>query len=183
VVIQEQQQAHRVGGAEKVQTTCVIGEVHIPHNSSTPAVCRKLIAEWGHHKGDVMIYGDPSGGRRQTSQGEEGTDWQIVRTMLKEVFGERLRWRVAKKAPNPRDRANTVNSRMRSTSGVVRLLADPRKAPAVVRDFEGVMLLEGGSGEIDKKGSEDRGLTHWEEPVGYYMVQAHPLNDRRITVN
>ena len=178
VIIQEQVHKHRATGDKDIPTTCVIGQVHIPHDSSTPAVCRRLISDWGHHQGDVLIYGDPSGGRRQTSQGDQGTDWQIVRQMLKEKFGERLRWRVATKAPNPRDRVNTVNSRLRATDGTVRLLIDPKKAPAVVRDFEGVLLLEGGSGEINKKGSEDRGLTHWEEPVGYYMVQAHPITSR-----
>ena len=44
-----------------------------------------------------------------------------------------------------------VNSRLRSSAGLVRLMVDPVHAPHVVLDFEGVTTLPGGSGEIAKK--------------------------------
>ena len=155
-------------------TTCVIDEVHIPRNSTTPAVARKLVAEWGHHKGEVYLYGDPAGGNRHTSQ-TDGTDWELVRQILRPAFGDRLRWRVARSHPSIRDRVNCVNSRMRSADGTVRMAVHPRKAPNVVKDFEGVTLLKGGSGEIDKKGCEDKGLTHLSEAIGYYIHEKHPI--------
>jgi len=161
-------------GANDEVITCVIGEVHIPRNSSTLAVARKLVADWGHHKGDVMIYGDPAGGARHTSQ-TAGTDWDLVRQVLRPVFGERLRWRVAKSPPYVRDRVNSVNARLKSADGTVRFAVHPRRAPNVVADFEGVTLLAGGSGEIDKKGCEARGLTHLSEAVGYYVHAKHPI--------
>jgi hypothetical protein len=77
-----------------------------------------------------------------------------------------------------RDRLNAVNSRLRSSSGVVRLLVDPARAPNVVKDFEGVTLLKGGSGEIDKKGSEAKGLTHLTDAIGYYISEAHSIAAR-----
>jgi hypothetical protein len=157
--------------------TCVVGEVHIPRNSNTPAVCRKLVADYGKHPADVYLYGDPAGGARHTSQ-TEGTDWELARQVLAPAFGERLRWRVAKKPPYVRDRLNAVNSRLRSSSGVVRLLVDPARAPNVVKDFEGVTLLKGGSGEIDKKGSEAKGLTHLTDAIGYYISEAHSIAAR-----
>jgi hypothetical protein len=46
------------------------------------------------------------------------------------------------------------------------MMVDPAKAPSVVRDFEGVRLLKGGSGEIDKKA--DPLLSHWTDGIGYY---------------
>jgi hypothetical protein len=46
-----------------------------------------------------------------------------------------------------RVRLNAVNSRLKSAAGDIRLMVDPVKAPHVVKDFEGVRLLEGGSGE------------------------------------
>jgi len=162
--------------------TCVIGEVHIPKNSNTPAVCRRLVADWGKHPGDVLLYGDPAGGARHTSQ-TEGTDWDLAKQVLRPAFGERLRWRVAKRAPYVRDRLNAVNSRLKSTAGVVRLLVDPVAAPNVVRDFEGVTLLAGGSGELDKKGSEAKGLTHLTDALGYYIAEQFAVAERTSSID
>lgn len=176
-IIQEQPQKHEAAGDVPQATTCVIGEVHIPRNSTTHAVCARLCRDWGHHKGDVFLYGDPSGGARHSSQ-NEGTDWDIILQLLRAQFGERARLRVAKKAPHVRDRINSVNTRIRSTSGAVRFLVDPQKAKNVVRDFEGVTLLEGGSGEIDKRGCEAQGLTHLTDAIGYYIHEVHPIGGR-----
>jgi hypothetical protein len=44
-----------------------------------------------------------------------------------------------------------------------------------VRDFEGVRLLEGGSGEIDKK--IDPKLSHISDSIGYYVSYAFPIKD------
>ena len=162
--------------------TCVVDEIHIPRNSNTPAVCRAIIAKHGKHPGEVHVYGDPAGGARHTSQENGRTDWEIVREHLRPVFGERMKWRVAKKAPFVRDRINAVNSRLRSMAGDVRLLVDPVAAPNVVRDFEGVQLLEGGSGEIDKAGGERQGLTHLTDAVGYYIHEKHPIQGRIVNV-
>lgn len=162
--------------------TCVVGEVHIPKNSNTPAVCRRLVADWGKHPGDVLLYGDPAGGARHTSQ-TEGTDWDLARAVLRPAFGGRLKERVARKAPYVRDRLNAVNSRLKSTAGLVRLVVDPAKAPNVVRDFEGVTLLAGGSGEIDKKGSEAKGLTHLTDAIGYYVSEQFPVADRATIID
>ena len=154
--------------------TCVVGEVHIPRNSNTIAVCRRIIHDWGKHPSQVLLYGDPAGGARHTSQ-TEGSDWDLVRQTLRPVFGDRLGFRVARSAPYVRDRINAVNSRLCSTAGLVRLAVDPRKAPNVVKDFEGVELLKGGSGEVDKKGGEARGLTHLSDAIGYYIAEKFPV--------
>lgn len=166
---------------EKENRTCCIGEVHIPRNSNTPAVCRRLIQDWGHHKGVVEIHGDASGGARHTSQ-EKGTDWDIVKELLRVEFKDRLSFRVPRANPGIRDRVNAVNSRLKSATGVVRFAVDPRKAPNVVRDFEGVTLLKGGSGEIDKRGCEDQGLTHLSEAIGYYIAERFPIGGKATSV-
>lgn len=169
-----QEQVH-----DGVTMTCVVSEVHIPRNSNTPSVCAKVIENWGHHPHEVHIYGDPSGGSRQTSQ-TNGADWDLIRQMLKPAFGDRMRWRVARSYPPVRDRLNCVNSRLCSTTGVVRLAVDPAKgkAPNMARDFEGVTLLKGGSGEIDKIRCERQGLTHLTDAIGYYIHERHPIEGR-----
>lgn len=156
--------------------TGVIGEVHIPRHSTTPAVCRKIIQDWGQHQGHVVCYGDATGGAEGSSR-VQGSDWTLIRAELQPVFGNRLSFKVPKANPRERARVNAMNSRLLSAAGDVRLMVDPAKAPRVVKDFEGVRLLEGGSGEIDKK--IDPELSHWSDSLGYYCAQEWPVEQRK----
>lgn len=137
--------------------TAVIGEVYIPRGSSTPAVCRRIIADYGEHKGRVRVYGDATGAAGGSSR-VLGSDWDLAKQELSPTFRERLFFNVPAANPPERVRVNAVNSRLKSAAGNIRLMVDPVKAPRMVRDLEGVQLLEGGSGEIDKKVNPD--LTH-----------------------
>ncbi len=165
-VIQEQKLPNGLEG------TGTIGEVHIPRNSNTPAVCRKVVQDWGKHKGNVGCYGDSTGGARGSAQ-TQGSDWELIRQELKPVFKERLSFHVKSSNPSERARINAVNSRLKSAGGLVRLMVDPAKAPNVVKDFEGVQLLKGGSGEIDKKATPM--LTHISDAIGYYIEFTYPI--------
>ena len=60
--------------------------------------------------------------------------------------------------------------------GTVGLLVDPVKAPFTVKDFEGVRLIEGGPGEIDK--DYDKRLTHLTDAIGYYVEKRFPVVER-----
>lgn len=154
--------------------TAVIGEVHIPLNSSTPAVCRKIIADWGQHQGLVRCYGDASGGARGTAK-VAGSDWDLIRTELRPVFGDRLSFRVPAANPAERARVNAMNSRLMSSSGLIRMMVS-KKATHVIKDLEGVRALKGGSGEIDKRA--DPKLTHISDALGYYVEREFPVNSR-----
>lgn len=167
--------------------TAVIGEVHIPTNSNTPAVCRRILADWGKHAGPVRVYGDATGGARKTSQ-TSGSDWDIVKDRLTKGDGElpgfgtgRVQFRVPAANPSERSRVNAMNTRCCNGIGERFLLVDEVAAPHVVKDFEGVKVLTGGSGEIDKKSTPK--LTHWTDALGYYVVAAHPTTERRATVS
>lgn len=152
--------------------TGVIGQVWIPRNSHTLAVCDRLIADWGEHCGRVKVYGDATGGARGTAQ-TQGSDWDLAKKALRGAFGDRVEFRVPRSNPSERARVNALNSRLLAMDGTVRLMVDPAKAPHVVRDLEGVRLLAGGSGEIDKKA--DRMLTHLTDALGYYVDREFPL--------
>jgi hypothetical protein len=177
-----QEMALRVGGMLKVgaQVTAVIGEVWIENNSNTPAVCRRLLTDWGRHEGRVEVYGDATGGARGTAQ-VEGSDWDLARKVLRDGdpsqgikgFGPRVQFHVKPANPAERARVNAVNSRTRTAAGELRLLVDPAAAPHVVRDLEGVRTLKGGSGEIDKKA--DPKLTHISDALGYYLDFRFPV--------
>lgn len=156
-----------------VTGTGVIGEVHIPQNSTTPAVCRRLVQDWGDHEGDILCYGDATGGAAGTAK-VSGSDWQIIYQMLSQHFGDRVEIVVPKTNPPERARVNAVNGRLKAADGTVRLLVDPSTCPMLVRDLEGVRVLEGGSGEIDKK--HDKKLTHISDALGYYIAYEYPVS-------
>lgn len=168
---------------EKRTITCVLGEVYIESNSTTPAVCRKILQDWGRHEGRVEVYGDATGGASGSAQ-TEGSDWDLVAKIFRygdpEVNGGKgfgHRFEIIHHAANPKERArvNAVNSRTKNTAGQVRLLVDPKTAPKLVRDLEGVRTLKGGSGEIDKK--SDKKLTHLSDALGYYIEYQFPVTE------
>jgi hypothetical protein len=152
--------------------TGVIGEVYIERNSNTPAVCRKLIADWGKHQGRISCYGDATGGARGTAK-VEGSDWDLIKATLNPHFGSRISYLVDAANPAERARINAVNSRLMSASGDIRLIVDGSKAPHVVKDLDGVVLLKGGSGELDKKATP--ALTHISDALGYYIAKEFPI--------
>jgi hypothetical protein len=112
-----------------------------------------------------------------------GSDLELVRDYLRNGivegseripgFGDRLVMRVPVENPAERSRVNAVNTRLMNGSGEIRLMVDPRKAPHVVEDFEGVRLVEGGSGEIDHK--RDKMLVHISTALGYYIAKQFPI--------
>jgi hypothetical protein len=165
-IIQEQTLPNGLDG------TGVIAEVHIPRNSTTPAVCRRIVQDFGNHVGPVRVYGDATGGARGSAR-VLGSDWDLVKAELQPVFRDRLRIRVPSANPPERARVNAVNSRLMSASGEIRMMVDPMRAPNVVRDLEGVRLLKGGSGEIDKRANP--ALSHISDAAGYYLVREFPI--------
>lgn len=164
--------------------TAVLGEVWIENNSNTPAVCRKILTDWGKHTGIIEVFGDASGGARGTAK-VEGSDWDLAKKILRagdssqalRGFGDRLYFHVKEANPSERARINAVNTRCRSSDGRIRLQVDPTHAAHVVRDLEGVRTLKGGSGEIDKK--YDKRLTHISDALGYYLEFRFPTTTPR----
>lgn len=152
-------------------TTAVIGEVFIPRNSNTIRVCKKLIHDWGKHKGLVIVYGDATGGAGGSAK-VEGSDWDLAKKILLPHFGDRLHWKVPNANPRERVRVNSVNSRLYNMYGETYFGVDSG-CTHIIKDFEGVRVIEGGTGEIDKK--RDQMLTHLTDAVGYYIHREFPV--------
>lgn len=160
--------------------TGVIGEVWIPQNSNTLAVCKKLLTDYAKHEGAVKVYGDATGGARGSAK-VMGSDWDLITGALRRGmpehglagFGDRFYNMVPPSNPPERSRVNAMNTRLKAGDGTIRLIVDPKRAPHVVTDLEGVRLLEGGSGELDKK--SDLKLTHISDALGYYVVKEFPV--------
>jgi hypothetical protein len=157
--------------------TGVIGEVHIPRGGNVLSVCDKFIADFGRHEGRVYLYGDATGGARGAGK-VLGSEWEIVKRKIRGHFGmKNVSYRVPKKNPRERDRVSSVNSRLQSVAGHRRLMVDPRKAPNVIKDLDGVVLLKGGSGELDKSNLK---LSHLSDAVGYYVCTEFPTKKQYL---
>lgn len=152
--------------------TCIIGEVYIPKDSNTHKVVDKLIHDWGDHEGYILCYGDATGGARKTSS--RGTDWDIISSKLTQHFDyKKVSMRNRKSNPTERSRINCINSRCKSANNQNHLYVDSKWCPKVIQDFEGVRLLQGGSGEINKR--LDPKLSHLSDGIGYYISEQFPI--------
>lgn len=171
-VIQEQHLPSKGTGIKRWGSG-IIGEVYIPRGSNTIRVCNKLIHDWGDHEGRIFCYGDVTGGAKGSAK-VLGSDWQLIKEMLWKHFGpNRVIFRIPTANPRERDRVNSVNSRLLNTKSEIRMMVDPNAAPNMVRDFEGTVLVEGGSGEIDKTSNPE--VSHLTDGVGYYTHREYPV--------
>lgn len=153
-----------------------IGEVFIERASNTERVVRRLIEDWGQHPGRVVLFGDATGGSRGTAK-LQGSDWDIIKNMLRPVFGNRLGFEVPASNPTERARINAMNSLCRSAAGAIRFKVDPKRCPNTVKDLAGVTLIPGSAGEIDKDSNPK--LTHLSDAIGYCVSRLYPITERR----
>jgi len=156
-----------------------LGEVWIPHGSTTPRVCAKIAADWGKHEGRVLVYGDATGGARGSAK-VAGSDWDLIfaaDSPVRRAFGGRMQSRVQRKNPKERVRLNAVNHLLETaeTPGKIGFIVDPVACPRLVEDFEGVVILEGSAGELDKDSDSQR--THLTDAIGYAITERHPVGD------
>lgn len=178
VVVQEQTLPpwDDVNGTPQV-TTCVVDEVHIEDDSTTPRVCAKLAEKYPAHKREVFVYGDPSGNQRRTSA--TSTDWDQVRDYLGQKFHD-VRMRVGLAAPSVIDSVNSVNTRLSKADGMVRFAINGALAEETKKDLEGVVWdPEKTEREMFK---DDMLRTHWSDALRYYIHEKHPLGGAKLAV-
>lgn len=151
-----------IKNAGKAETVSVVlDEIFFQQDSTTEKVCDEIIRRWKIHRGDVHLYGDASGGAK-TSQGVQGSDWDIIHAKLSPVF--KLRKKYPRANPHVRPRINAVNSRLKSADGHIRVLIHP-KCKYLQRDLESVTCDD--AGDIEK--GKEAMLTHISDGFGYYL--------------
>lgn len=165
---------------EQGTATRVIDEIWIQRDSNTLKVCRKFLEKYGDHPNHVYVYGDASGSAGGSAQ-VAGSDWELVKKMLKPVFKQRLHFRIPRDNPPVVARINAVNSRFENTKGEKRMYVDPVNAKYCARDFEGVRSDDSG-GILKKKGKDDF-LTHLSDAIGYYLAMEYPVTGKNIVRN
>jgi hypothetical protein len=145
------------------RTVFVLDEIALRH-ASTHEACEKFERQFPNHRSGVVIYGDASGNSQHTTG---ASDYQIVREYFRMNYGARVTYKVPKANPSVRERIMLTNAKLRSASGEIRLLADP-KCKELIKDFEQVSY-KADSNAIDKE--KDRRRTHLSDALGYLLWQ------------
>lgn len=141
----------------------VIDEIVLRRASTTEA-CEEFRSRYPLHPERLVIYGDATGARQQTS----GTsDYKMVRDYLARTGYRRVEFRVPTVNPSVRERVALMNAKLRSAAGDSELAIDGR-CKELVRDFEEVMFKPD-SMVIDKE--RDPRRTHLSDALGYLVWQ------------
>jgi len=146
------------------------GEVHVLdeivlRHATTQQACEEFLRRFPQYDGTVVVYGDASGHREQTTG---ASDYEIVKDYLARETRLNVRYRLAKSNPAVRDRVVLTNSKLCSASGEVGLFVDP-KCKELIQDFEEVCFREDSGAQIDK--DQDRLRTHLSDALGYLLWQ------------
>ena len=148
----------------------VLDEIVLRH-ASTPEAVEAFTERYPAHVLGVTVYGDASGNNLKTSG---STDYQMIRDSFKEKGITKVNYKVPDSNPSVRDRINLTNGRLKSASGNIAMLVDP-KCKELIQDFEQVSYRVG-STQVDKE--RDRMRTHASDAVGYLLWQECLINPK-----
>lgn len=141
----------------------VLDEI-VLRRATTEQACQEFLDRFGTHSGEVVIYGDASGQRMQTSG---TTDYEMVRNAMRRSGLPSVSIRYPASNPAVRQRVNLVNGKLRNADGEISIEVDP-KCKELIRDFEEV-LFQPDSQTIDK--TRDPLRTHLSDALGYLIWQ------------
>jgi hypothetical protein len=141
----------------------VLDEI-VVRNGTTMDASEEFLKRYPEHWAGVHIYGDASGNQRQTTG---ATDYEMIREYFQAHSGMTLQYRVPRANPSVRERINLTNAKLRSATGDVGLLVDP-KCKELIKDLEQV-TYKADSNTIDK--DRDRMRTHLSDALGYLLWQ------------
>jgi len=141
----------------------VLDEI-VVRNGTTVEACEEFLKRYPEHWAGVRIFGDASGNQRQTTG---ATDYEMIRGYFQVHSGMTVGYRVPRANPSVRERINLTNAKLRSASGEVGMIVDP-KCKELIKDFEQV-TYKADSGTVDK--DRDRMRTHLSDALGYLLWQ------------
>jgi len=130
---------------------------------TTEEACSEFARRYPH-PAKVIVYGDASGSRMQTTG---ASDYAMIRKYFREHGIQNVEYRIPSANPAVRDRLDIMNGSLRSAGGDRRLQIDPRCKELII-DLEQVVLLEG-TMVIDK--TKDPRRTHLSDALGYLVWQ------------
>lgn len=142
----------------------VIDEICL-RRATTAQACEEFVSRYPDHPGGLVIFGDASGARMQTTG---LSDHQMVRECLRNARYGNVRMEIARSNPSVRARVSLVNGLLGNAAGQARLLVDPR-CKELIKDFEQVCFKPDSSAVIDKDADPQR--THLSDALGYMVWQ------------
>lgn len=142
------------------------------NRASTWDLCSAFLQKYSTFGGDVYVYGDATGRRHHTNS--KKSDWQIVSSMLKPVFKDRLHFKVPNSNPPVHNRLNAVNAKCKSADGQVTYHIHPR-CRSTIMDFETAQTNELNPFAIEKRDSAGEPKTHPTDAVGYWLAKEFPI--------
>lgn len=148
-----------VVGQRRGERLVVLDEIVLRRATTEDAVY-EFLRRYPRAPGGLKIYGDASGGARQTTG---SSDYDLIRQVLqRERYG---RWEILVDRANPsvRERVGLVNSLLKNAAGAQRITVAPRCRELIV-DLEQV-VYKADSGVIDKE--RDPMRTHLSDALGY----------------
>jgi hypothetical protein len=132
--------------------------------ASTYEACEEFQTRFPNHQGGVIVYGDATGKRMQTS----GTnDYLMIQEFFRRTAYRNMKFRVPASNPSVRERIHLVNAKLFSAAEEVTLFVDPR-CKGLITDFEEV-TFKPDSSVIDKDHDSQR--THLSDALGYLLWQ------------
>ena len=152
----------------RFQRAHVLDEIWI-QNATTLQACEEFgnrTHQWAEHaRGglQVAIYGDASGGARQTAGSGAPSDWETVRQWFNRHPEYHVSYKYRKANPFQKDRVAAVNGALRTATGLINMLIDAR-CKHLVEDLEKVSWKPG-TAMIDK--DLDKMLSHLGDALGY----------------
>ncbi len=151
-----------VAQVEGEQVT-VVEEIVI-RRATTRDACEEFSQRFPQHRAGLVIYGDASGHRMQTTG---SSDFQVIRQHFQKQGYERVSYRIPKSNPPVRERVGLVNAKLSNALGESRLRVSG-KCRELIQDFEQVGY-KAGSSVVDK--DKDPQRTHLSDALGYLIWQ------------
>lgn len=150
--------------AQKADSVVNVLDEIVLRRATTAQACEEFLSRYGKHRGGLVVYGDASGNRMQTTG---VSDYQMIREVLIRAGWSDFEYRVPKANPAIRDRTNLLNSLLKNAAGE-KLLRVSFQCKELIADFEEVQYKPG-SQVIDKE--RDSRRTHLSDALGYLLWQ------------
>jgi len=150
--------------AQMIGGRVVVADEISLRRATTIDACNEFRRRYGAHSGGLIVYGDATGQRMQTSG---ATDYRMVEDFMRGQRVQGFRMEIGKSNPAVSERVNLVNAKLKNAEGEVALVMDPR-CKELIKDFEQVSYKPD-SGVVDKERDPKR--THLSDALGYLIWQ------------
>jgi PBSX family phage terminase large subunit len=146
-------------------------------NTTTYMASEELARRWQHHKGRVILHGDPNGNARNTSaMNTRAVDYTIMQNVLSSYGYSHVELNVARAAPLRDERVHSFNAACCNMQGVRRVFVHP-KCSKIIYNMENLRYKEGTGmfQDGDKTNKKEKFLGHMYDALTYMIDKYMPV--------